>query len=72
MAAISGIFPTRWGYAAAASTVDLNNASPAIDPDDLWQHSAGHWWLCLGVLLVLGLVFLAVAARGVFRRPRFG
>lgn len=69
--ALSWAFPTRWGYAAAASTVDLNNVSPAIDPDDLWVHSVSSWLACFLFLAVLGAVFLAVAARGVGRRPRF-
>jgi len=61
-------FPTRWGYAAAASTVGLNSVSPAIDPDPLWTHDASNWWGCLLLLLVLALVFLVVAMRGISRR----
>lgn len=72
LAVVSWLFPTRWGYAAAASTVDLNNVSPAVDADGLWTHSAGSWAVCLLVLLVIGLVLVALAARGVSRRRRFG
>ena len=71
MAGLSGVLPTRWGYAAAASTVDLNHVSPAIDPDHLWQHSPGHWFACVGVLVLMALLTFGIAATGVFRRPRF-
>jgi len=69
--AVSWVFPTRWGYAAAASTVDLNHVSAAVDGDDLWAHSASDWWGCMVILAVLGVSALVVAAIGVSRRPRF-
>ena len=50
---LSAFFPSRWGYAAAASTVDLNRVSQAVDPDQLWQHSATTWWGCILVLIAM-------------------
>jgi hypothetical protein len=70
LAVLSWIFPTRWGYAAAASTVDLNHLSPATNPDDLWSHTASNWIGCMLLLLVLGCVLAGFAARGVSRRRR--
>ncbi len=69
--ALSWAFPTRWGYAAAGSTVDLNNISQTADPDDLWVHTASNWAGCMLIMAVLGVIFLAIAARGVSRRRRF-
>ena len=69
---LSWAFPTRWGYAAAASTVDLNHISPDVDPDGLWVHSASNWTGCMLLLVVIAAICLAVAARGVARRTRFG
>ena len=46
LATLSWFFPTRWGYAASASTVDLNNLSPAVDDDSLWSHSV-NWAGCM-------------------------
>ncbi len=57
LGALSAVFPSRWGYAAAASTVDLNRGSQAIDPDPLWTHVATTWWGCVMVLTaMLGLL----------------
>jgi ABC-type multidrug transport system ATPase subunit len=39
---LSWLAPSRWGLAAAASTIDLNNLQPAVpgqSPDTLWDHS---------------------------------
>ncbi|MGE5694963.1 MAG: FHA domain-containing protein [Candidatus Sericytochromatia bacterium] len=61
---LSWVAPSRWGLAAAASTIDLNNLQPLAPdspPDQLWNHSAGRWLMDIGVLIVLGLAFLVVA-----------
>ncbi|WP_394361965.1 ATP-binding cassette domain-containing protein [Amycolatopsis sp. SB7-3] len=50
---LSWLVPARWGYAAGASTVDLNRTGP---PDDLWTH-ASHWWL-LSIAVLTGAVIL--------------
>ncbi|UFS95481.1 ATP-binding cassette domain-containing protein [Nocardia huaxiensis] len=53
---ISWLFPARWGYAAAASTVDIRELLATAQPDKLWQHKAGIWYLDIGVLAVIGIV----------------
>jgi ABC-type multidrug transport system ATPase subunit len=63
---ISWLSPTRWGFAAGASTVDLLSMVRAID-DSLWTHSAGSWWRAI-LLLALQIAALTVAARFAMRR----
>ncbi|HZU46341.1 MAG TPA: ABC transporter permease, partial [Mycobacterium sp.] len=53
---VSWLFPSRWGFAAAASTVDLHSIAPLADYDALWAHSAGRWLFDMAMLLVLGAV----------------
>jgi ABC transport system ATP-binding/permease protein len=62
---VSWISPTRWGFAAGASTVDLLKMVPIEDP--LWKHDAGSWWRSIVLLLLQGAL-LTVAARLALRR----
>jgi ABC transport system ATP-binding/permease protein len=57
---LSWFLPARWGYAAAAATVDLRALSPGTQPDALWRHAPGPWLLSVTVLLVsaVGLTLL--------------
>jgi ABC transport system ATP-binding/permease protein len=57
---VSWVAQTRWGFAAAGSTVDLTNMAPVADK--LWDHTAFAWWRSVAVILVQG-VLLAAAAR---------
>ncbi len=54
---ISWLLPGRWGFAASASTVDLQLIAPLLPIDDtLWTHN-GTWWLFdMAMLALLGLV----------------
>ncbi|GAA1480231.1 ATP transporter ATP-binding protein/permease [Gordonia sinesedis] len=59
LAQLSWIFPSFWGYVAAAGAVDL----PAINPVapqiiDLWRPSLAHSALAYGALAVLALALL--------------
>src|SRR5581483_296039 len=56
---ISWLLPARWGFAAAASTIDLRNVEAGLPADKLWEHTAHYWLLDVGMLLVLGSVFTA-------------
>lgn len=56
---LSWLSPTRWGYAAAASTADVREIVSTAPADPLWRHSPGVW---LGALAMLGLLALAMAA----------
>ena len=70
---VSWLFPSRWGFAAAASTVDLRTNATGTEPDTLWQHAASWWLLSIGMLVLISCV-LAVAtyARLRLRRSRRG
>ncbi len=60
--------PARWGFAASASTVDLNTVEAGLPLDRLWRHLAGAWLEDVGMLLAL-----AAALAGLVRyRLRLG
>ena len=68
---ISWLSPTRWGFSAGASTVDLLHTLPAFISDPLWAHTASAWWRSIG-WLCLQAVVLAVGARLALRRREPG
>ena len=56
LAQLSWLSPSRWGFAAVSSTVDLNKVTPpppgsAADP--LWNHTPHTWFLTMGMQLAL-------------------
>ncbi|MGA8547436.1 MAG: ATP-binding cassette domain-containing protein, partial [Mycobacterium sp.] len=57
---ISWLVPARWGFAAAASTVDLNHIEAGLPTDRLWRHVPSAWLLDMGMLAVLATVFVGV------------
>jgi ABC-type multidrug transport system ATPase subunit len=57
---VSWLSPSRWGFAAAASTSSLNKLSPPSPgnpADPLWYHTGHAWLLDMGSLLALGVLF---------------
>ena len=54
---LSVISPSRWGLAAAASTVDLNHISAAPPFDPLWDQTSGNWLRDMGIMAGLALIF---------------
>jgi ABC transport system ATP-binding/permease protein len=56
----SWVVPARWGFAAAASTVDLNNIEAALPADRLWRHVRSAWLLDMGMLVLLAVVFIGI------------
>jgi len=48
---LSWIAPARWGFAAAASTVNLNGIGllPGTDADPLWATSSANWLRDVGI-----------------------
>jgi ABC-type multidrug transport system ATPase subunit len=68
---LSWLAPSRWGYAAAATTVDLRSLVVNPSADALWKHTAGAWWWAMGVLALQGAV-VTCAARWALRRHEPG
>ncbi|WP_307168050.1 FHA domain-containing protein [Streptomyces sp. B3I7] len=57
---ISYLMPSRWGVAAAGTTLDFNSISPPKDgqsTDPLWEHTVGAWRMDMAALIFLGVVF---------------
>ncbi len=58
---LSWIAPARWGFGAAAGTVNLNAVTPiTTSADPLWRHTSGNWLRDLGFTAGLAAVFLVV------------
>ncbi len=58
---LSWLVPSRWGFAAGASTIDVLRKVPG-ESDALWKHSASAWIACELALLVLATGFAGVTA----------
>jgi ABC-type multidrug transport system ATPase subunit len=52
---IAWIDPSRWGFAAVASTTDLLNFPFT---DTLWKHDVANWWKCASILIVQAVIML--------------
>ncbi len=57
---VAWLFPSRWGFAAAASTVDLVTNATGTEPDTLWQHTGSWWLLSIAMLVLISCVLAAV------------
>jgi energy-coupling factor transporter ATP-binding protein EcfA2 len=60
---LAWLTPSRWGFAAVASTIDLNHVTPpppGSTPDPLWNHSVHAWITSMVLQLVLSAVFALV------------
>jgi ABC transport system ATP-binding/permease protein len=59
---LSWIAPARWGFAALASTVNLNGIGllPGTDADPLWTTSSADWLRDVGVTAGWAVVYLLV------------
>ena len=66
---LSWFMPARWGYALAASTLDMNKIVPYRE-DALWAHTTGQWLWDLALLMTLGAACLLVCFIGLSRRGR--
>jgi hypothetical protein len=71
MERIAWIFPTRWGFAAGAETVNLAEMLPKSFQDPLFQHDSGLWIRCM-VFLGIQMVVLVVLTRLALRRHEPG
>jgi ABC-type multidrug transport system ATPase subunit/pSer/pThr/pTyr-binding forkhead associated (FHA) protein len=71
---VSLIAPARWAMGALASTINLDAITPSsplapVKADALWAHTSAQWLNDIGVLIVLGLIFLSIAG---FRLSKIG
>ncbi|MEV4410725.1 ATP-binding cassette domain-containing protein [Catellatospora sp. NPDC049609] len=71
MEIISWIFPTRWGFGAAAATVDVGSMLPKSYQDPMFAHTAENWIKCM-VILGVQLVVLIGLTRLALRRHEPG
>jgi ABC transport system ATP-binding/permease protein len=57
------IAPSRWGFAAAASTVNLDTITPPVGGvvDDLWKTTSSNWLRDMGVMIGLSVIFALLA-----------
>ena len=56
----SWFVPARWGFAAAAASVDLGDIDVLAPHDRLWTHSTGRWLTDLAVLIAFAVVGIAL------------
>ena len=56
---ISWITPARWGYAAAASTLDLRALLPTTAQDSHWSHTPSAWLFDIAMLLLVCVGYAA-------------
>ena len=56
---LSFAMPARWGYAAAASTVDVRHLVPGslLPQDRFWEHTSKFWLIDMGMLAALSLFY---------------
>jgi ABC transport system ATP-binding/permease protein len=54
--------PSRWGYAASASTVDLWTLTPGPvgAKDSHFKHTPGTWLFDMGMLAVLSVLYAGI------------
>ncbi len=65
---LSWLFPTRWGYAAGAATVNLTRPGTDLSTDGLWAHTPAAWWSAVAVLALSAVVFVVLLAMRMKRR----
>ena len=66
---LAWLMPSRWGYAMAASTINMNEIV-TYRTDDLWEHTARQWLIDFGCLSALALTCLLACLIGLVRRGR--
>jgi ABC-type multidrug transport system ATPase subunit len=57
---MSALIVAKWGFAMAASGVDLQNISPPLEEDLFWDHTLGMWVLAASCIIGFGLIFSAM------------
>jgi hypothetical protein len=61
---LAWLSPSRWAYAMAASTVDLNDLrrSAGGDQDPLWDYKVSSWLIAAGACLAQAIVLVILIA----------
>jgi ABC-type multidrug transport system ATPase subunit len=59
---LSWLLPSRWGYAASASTVDVRLLVPGslVQQDSHWSHTPGAWLFDMGMLAALSVAYAVI------------
>ncbi|HEY0225336.1 MAG TPA: ATP-binding cassette domain-containing protein, partial [Mycobacterium sp.] len=57
---LSWVMPSRWGYAASASTINLRMLVPVGPKDSHWAHTQSAWLLDMGMLAALSVVYTGI------------
>src|SRR5215469_4832889 len=63
LAELAWFSPSRWGYAATASTVNLNTVTPSAAgsaADPLWSHNAQTWLIDMAAVVLLAGAFALI------------
>ena len=66
---LAWFMPSRWGYAMAASTLEMLAILPNRD-DALWKHETAQWLTDYGLLSAIGLTCMVVCYIALARRGR--
>lgn len=67
--AVAALFPSRWGFAQAAATIDLRALNPTVPSDPLWEHTAKSWLTAAAALCIVGAMSLVLTAIRLVRQP---
>lgn len=56
--------PSRWAYAMAASTIDLNDLRRTAggDEDPMWDYAPSSWWMAAGACAAQAIVLVILLA----------
>lgn len=57
---LSWVMPSRWGYAASASTINLRMLVPVGPKDSHWAHTQSAWLLDMGMLAALSVIYTGI------------
>ncbi len=59
---LAWLAPSRWGFSAAATTVNLDKINPpTATSDTLWAQSSTNWLRDMGVMIGLAVIFTLLA-----------